>query len=55
MIHVVLQQEAQDLGGPRKEFFQLILQAIKEKYFDRGLLPHYEKDYQTVGTIFGMF
>ncbi|KAL9977064.1 hypothetical protein ACROYT_G014428 [Oculina patagonica] len=48
-------EEAQDLGGPRKEFFKLIMQAVKEKYFDKGLLPHYENDYQTVGSIFGMF
>ncbi|KAL9977068.1 hypothetical protein ACROYT_G014433 [Oculina patagonica] len=47
--------EAQDLGGPRKEFFKLIMQAVKEKYFDKGLLSHYENDYQTVGSIFGIF
>ena len=40
-------------GGPRKEFFKLIMQAVMEKYFDKGLLPHYENDYQTVGSIFG--
>lgn len=55
MINYWLQQEAQDLGGPRKEFFKLIMEAVKEKYFDKGLLPHYENDYQTVGSIFGMF
>lgn len=28
---------AQDFGGPRKEFFRLVLKEIKEKLFDSGL------------------
>ncbi|CAH3139854.1 unnamed protein product [Porites lobata] len=45
---------AEDLGGPRKEFFGLILHEIKEKYFDHGLRWDFEKDYETVGLIMGM-
>jgi hypothetical protein len=30
-------QIASDYGGPRKEFFRLILIEIKEKYFDKGI------------------
>ena len=44
-----------DLGGPRKEFFLLILREIKEKLFDYGIKENQEKDYHTVGVIFGMF
>ena len=32
----MFQEEAQDYGGLRKKFFQLIMQKIKEKYFDNG-------------------
>lgn len=46
---------AEDYGGPRKEFFCMCLKAIKEKYFDDGLLPHLAKAYHTVGVIMGMF
>ena len=44
---------AEDLGGPRKEFFDLILHEIKEKYFDHGLRWDFEKDYETVGLVMG--
>lgn len=44
---------AEDLGGPRKEFFNLILHEIKEKYFDHGLQWDFEKDYETVGLVMG--
>jgi len=43
---------AEDFGGPRREFFSLILPAIQEKYFD-PLKNCLEKDYETVGKIFG--
>ena len=46
-------QMAEDLGGPRKEFFGLILHDIKEKYFDHGLRWDFEKDYETVGLVMG--
>ena len=46
-------QMAEDLGGPRKEFFDLILHEIKEKYFDHGLRWDFEKDYETVGLVMG--
>ena len=40
-------------GGPRKEFFRLVLRAIKEKFFDNGLKNHLAEDYVIVGTIMG--
>ena len=46
-------QMAEDLGGPRKEFFDFILHEIKEKYFDHGLRWDFEKDYETVGLVMG--
>ncbi|XP_061171879.1 uncharacterized protein LOC133181380 [Saccostrea echinata] len=45
---------ASDQGGPRKEFFRLVLSAIKEKYFDKGLREHLAKDYITVGKIMAL-
>lgn len=42
---------AHDLGGHRKEFFQLVLVAIKEKYFDNVLREHMKEDYITIGWI----
>ncbi|XP_061170625.1 uncharacterized protein LOC133180021 [Saccostrea echinata] len=42
-------ETAVDYGGPRKEFFRLILQAIKEKYFDSGLRELLYEDYEVVG------
>ena len=44
-----------DLGGPRKEFFLLILREIKEKLFDDGVKENQEKDCHTVAVIFGKF
>lgn len=46
-------QCASDQGGPRKEFFRLVLSAVKEKYFDKGLREHLAQDYVTVGKIMG--
>ena len=46
-------QIAVDIGGPRKEFFRLILNEIKEKYFDKGLREHLESDYVLVGKVMG--
>uniref|UniRef100_A0A8W8I3L1 HECT domain-containing protein n=1 Tax=Magallana gigas TaxID=29159 RepID=A0A8W8I3L1_MAGGI len=47
-------ETAEDLGGPRKEFFQLVLSEIKRKYFDSGLREHLAKDYLTVGKIMSL-
>ncbi|XP_028395705.1 uncharacterized protein LOC114519736 [Dendronephthya gigantea] len=38
-------------GGPRKEFFRLILLEIKEKYFDDGLRDLLAEEYITIGMI----
>lgn len=46
---------AEDLGGPRKEFFRIALTLIKEKYFDFGLRELLADDYVTVGKIFGKY
>ncbi|XP_028401220.1 uncharacterized protein LOC114533980 [Dendronephthya gigantea] len=45
---------AEDYGGPRKEFFRLVLNAIKSKYFNNGLKSHISEDYEVVGTIMGL-
>ena len=45
---------AQDFGGPRKEFFRLILTEIKEKLFDNGLIEDFAEDYYTSGIIMGL-
>ena len=50
---VYLPQVAADYGGPRKEFFRLIMIEIKEKYFDHGLRELLAPDYETVGKVFG--
>ncbi|XP_061171814.1 uncharacterized protein LOC133181305 [Saccostrea echinata] len=45
---------AADYGGPRKEFFQLALMEIKEKYFDHGIREHLAEDYTIVGKILAL-
>ena len=45
---------AQDAGGPRREFFRLCLQKIKQKHFDNGLKEHLSEDYKTVGIILAL-
>lgn len=45
---------AQDLGGPRKEFFRLVLKEIKEKLFDSGLIEDFAECYYTSGIIMGL-
>ncbi|XP_028417587.1 uncharacterized protein LOC114542024 isoform X2 [Dendronephthya gigantea] len=47
-------ESAKNYGGPRKEFFVLILNAIKHKYFDKGLRKHFCDQYETVGKILGL-
>ena len=51
---LILFQTAEDFGGPRKDFFRLILSEIKEKYFDVGLRELLSEDYRIVGIIFDM-
>lgn len=47
---------AEDYGGPRREFFTLMLREIKEKFFDSddGDLP-ISNEYYTIGVLLGMF
>lgn len=45
---------AQDFGGPRKEFFRLVLKEIKEKLFDSGLMEDFAEYYYTSGIIMGL-
>ncbi|KAL3841723.1 hypothetical protein ACJMK2_019829 [Sinanodonta woodiana] len=45
---------AADYGGPRKEFFRLILREIKENYFDNGLRELLASDYETIGKVFAL-
>ena len=47
-------ENAQDAGGPRREFFRLCLQEIKEKYFDNGLKEHLSEDYRIIGVIMAL-
>jgi hypothetical protein len=47
-------ENAQDAGGPRKEFFRLCLQEIKKTYFDNGLKEHLSEDYQIIGLIMAL-
>ena len=47
-------ENAQDAGGPRREFFRLCLQEIKQKYFDNGLKEHLSEDYKTVGIVLAL-
>ncbi|XP_028415611.1 uncharacterized protein LOC114538969 [Dendronephthya gigantea] len=47
-------EQAQDYGGPRREFFRLALREIKEKYFDHGLRELLKDEYEIVGTIMGL-
>ena len=46
---------AEDYGGPRREFFTLMLREIKEKFFDAddGVLP-VSNQYYVVGVLFGI-
>ncbi|KAK3083721.1 hypothetical protein FSP39_002007 [Pinctada imbricata] len=45
---------AVDYGGPRKEFFRLVLSQIKEKYFDNGLRELLAEDYKVIGKLFSL-
>ena len=47
-------ENAQDAGGPRREFFRLCLKQMMEKYFANGLKEHISEDYKTVGLIMAL-
>ena len=47
-------ERAQDLGGPRKEFFRLCVGAIKAKYFDNNPMMHLSLDYRMAGLIIAL-
>ena len=47
-------EAARDYGGPRKEFFRLMLIEIKEKYFDGGLREDLAEKYKIVGIVMGL-
>ncbi|CAB4030287.1 leucine-rich repeat-containing DDB_G0290503 isoform X1 [Paramuricea clavata] len=47
-------ETAQDLGGPRKEFFSIVVLEIYNKYFKNGLKEHMSEDYYTAGIILGL-
>ena len=44
-------QAAADYGGPRREFFSLILPELKKGFFDP--IREWSKDYETIGKIMG--
>ena len=46
-----MEEGAQDFGGPRKEFFRLVLKEIKEKLFDSGLNEDFAEQYYISGII----
>ena len=45
---------ASDLGDPRKKWIRHVNRAIKEKYFDHGLLYYCSTDYFFVGLMMGI-
>ncbi|CAC5359836.1 unnamed protein product [Mytilus coruscus] len=47
-------ETASDYGGPRKEFFRLVLNAVYKKYFEKGLRSYMADDYTTVGKIMAL-
>ena len=47
-------ESAEDYGGPRREFFQLSLNAVKAKYFDSGWRSHVAADYEVVGLVLAL-
>ena len=44
-------EEAEDRGGPRKEWIRLCNQKIQLKYFEQGLKKHLASDYFYVGQM----
>ncbi|XP_033748894.1 uncharacterized protein LOC117333620 [Pecten maximus] len=43
-----------DYGGPRKEFFRLVISAVMDRYFNNGLREHMAIDYKTVGKVISL-
>ncbi|CAH3014610.1 unnamed protein product [Porites evermanni] len=44
-------EQAEDIGGPRKEWIRLFNQQNKAKYFDHGLKERLAEDYNFVGQM----
>jgi hypothetical protein len=44
-------EQAEDRGGPRKEWIRLCNQKIQPKYFEQGLKEHLASDYFYIGQI----
>uniref|UniRef100_A0A7M5UM64 HECT domain-containing protein n=1 Tax=Clytia hemisphaerica TaxID=252671 RepID=A0A7M5UM64_9CNID len=42
------------MGGPRKEFFQYLMQAINKEYFEKGLQEYKKEDYVIAGFAIGL-
>ncbi len=47
-------ESAEDLGGPRREFFRLSLQEMKAKYFEKGWQMHMAAEYELVGLVLAL-
>eukprot|EP00794_Sanderia_malayensis_P012463 gene12462-13751_t len=47
-------EQAKDYGGPRKEFFLMMMREIREKYFQNGLRQAFRDDYRKIGISFGL-
>lgn len=45
---------AQEFGGPRKEFFRLVLKEIKKKSFDNGLIEDFAEHFYMCGIVMGL-
>lgn len=54
-IKLVFKQVAEDYGGPRKEFFRLVLKEIKDIFFDKGLRTLLSEKYIPIGVVMGKF
>ena len=50
----LIQQSAVDLGGPRKEFFALVLREIKDTYFN-PVKEWSPSSYEVVGKVLGLY
>ncbi|VDI18550.1 Hypothetical predicted protein [Mytilus galloprovincialis] len=47
-------ETAEDFGGPRREFFRIVLAEIQRKYFQNGLRDYMATDYRTIGKIMAL-
>ena len=55
ILFILFSRSAEDFGGPRKEFFLLILLEIKEQYFDGGIKQDRKDEYYIIGLVMGEF